>query len=151
MNRPGIVDAEFCNIECDYFDFDSLPESLIEFLKLLCADFGPELVATAQAFDDWLNAEPSRPPGSLVSVNSQPTLRQSLGTIDHVQQGIKIEREAWPDILLMHQDIVGIVDGMPGPERHNYEELMNMIGGEDFLTVQLQRSLVRAAFSTVLG
>ena len=151
MNRPGIFDAELWNAEPTYFKIESLPDTLLEFLKLLCADFAPELVATAQAFSDWLDANPDLPAGSLVSLSNEKTLRQSLGTIQHFQQGIIITRDAWPDILLMHQDITEIVDSMDDSDRQTYEKLMKAVGGNDFLSVCLPRQLVRESFSTILG
>ena len=151
MNRPGIFDAELWDVEPEFFEVETLPDTLLCFLELLCADFGPELVATAGAYADWLAATPERPTGSLVSINNGKQLRQSLGMITHIQQGVEISREAWPDILLMHQDFVEIVDSMSDPVQKNFASIMKGIGGDDFLTVELPRPIERAPYSILLS
>jgi len=98
-----------------------------------------------------LAVTPERPTGSLVNFNDEKQLRQSLGMIVHIQQGIEVSREAWPDILLMHQDFVGIVDSMSDSEQKSFTSFMKGIGGDDFLSVELPRPLVRAPYSILLG
>ncbi len=52
MNRPGIVEAELSQVPQDYLDPKNLPDTLVDFLKLICTDFGPQFEATAKTYEN---------------------------------------------------------------------------------------------------
>lgn len=151
MNRPTVQDAELWHIAPEFFTLETLPGTLIDVLKLLCADFGPELIATAQAYETWFEGQPNRPAGAIVGLDEERTIRQSLGQIEHVQQGVNVERMAWPDTLLLHQEVTAIVDVMNSEDRNEFETFMRGIGGGDVLSIRLSRPIKRDDFSTVLA
>lgn len=151
MNRAGIVDPEFSDAAPEYFQSDDLPETLLGFLKLICEDFGPELTATIDAYHNWLSNDPQRPSGTLVSIEKTRALRQKIGAIEHKQQGIVVARDAWPDILIMHQIMSDIVDVMTPQDKAQFCETMSRIGGNSVATMQLKRRLQRSGPSIVLA
>jgi glutathione S-transferase len=155
MNLPGIPTPELSGVSQEYLDSGNLPDTLVDFLKLLCADFGPQLKATATAYEDWLAAEPRRPEGALISINADSSNRQPMGKMEFVQQGVTFKRDAWPDILLMHQYVLEVVDAMTPAEKGRWSELMRLVGGEVFLEVRLSRPVVsiknKAPYAFVLG
>ncbi len=151
MNRPGIGDPELWDIAPEYFDAQSLPETFLGFLELVCADFGPELTSTAAAYHRWLDADPARPVGSLVSIDCENKLRQNLGMIDHVQQETVISREAWPDILMMHQSMTEIVDAMSPQDFERFTRVLSGAGGAAIASLRLSTPLRRDGAAIVIG
>jgi len=150
MNRAGVVDPELWNVAPEFFTSDSLPETLMAFLRLLCADFGPELKATAAAYHRWLDAVPDRPSGSVIALDGVKAIRQSLGEIEHQQQRITITRTAWVDTLLTHQRVIDIVDTMNDTERQVYEGILEQAEGDTILSIRLERPVTRNDYAAVL-
>ena len=151
MNRPGVLDAELWHVEQAFFGSDQLPQTLIDVLALIFEDYGPELVATCNAYDSWLDLDPDRPAGSLVSVNNDTLIRQSLGEITYKRQGATFARAAWPDGVLGHGRVLDIVDTMAADEKNRYTNLLNDAGGEAVTSISRGRSLKRSNYQIVLN
>jgi hypothetical protein len=141
MNRPGIVDAEFSQVPQEYLDPDNLPGTLLDFLKLVSDDFGPQLEASVKAYEDWLATDPERPEGAIITVDGAAMNRQKMGEMTYGQQGITIKRDAWPDVPNMHQYVLEVVDMMDAKEKSNWSALMQSVGGEIFVTTRLSRPI----------
>ena len=124
------MDAELWHVEQAFFNSDELPDTLLDVLSLISEVFGAELVATFDAYDRWLDLDPERPPGSLVSINSERAVRQSLGEITYQNQGVTIKRAAWPDSVMGHGRVLDIVEAMTDEERKRYTELLADAGGQ---------------------
>jgi glutathione S-transferase len=151
MNQSNITDAELWSVPASYFEKDQLPDSLIGLLKLLCADYGPELIATADLYDQWLKEVPDRPTGSLIAADGQKATHQAIGEIEHFQQGVKIRRMALLDCLTLHQRMTVILDSMEESERHEFECLLESVGGNAFTSVKLERKMVRKNYAYVIA
>jgi hypothetical protein len=150
MNRPGVIDSDLWHVAPNFFQADQLPETLIAILRRLCSDFGSELEATAAAYHRWLNAVPDRPAGSVVALDGQKAIRQSLGQIEHPQQGVTITRTAWADPLLTHQRVIDLVGSMNDAELQVYEHILNQAGGGNILSIQFERAITRADYAAVI-
>jgi glutathione S-transferase len=155
MNLPGIPTAELSQVPQEYLDPGNLPDTLVDFLKLLCADFGPQFAATAKAYEDWLTAEPGRLEGALITNDPAAMNRQAMGKMEYVQQGVTIKRDAWPDTLNMHQYVLEVVDSMNDAELARWTEIMKLVGGEVFLEYRPSRPVVikkdQPPYAFVLG
>jgi len=155
MNRFGVVDAELSQVPQEYFDADKLPPALLDFLKLMVADFGPLFKANADAYEAWLKVEPARPAGTIVTNDPTSMNRQAMGKAEYQLQGTTIRRDAWPDTVSMHQYVLEIVDAMSPADQKRWEKLMKSIGGEVFLDYRPSRPLVlqkdRPPYQIVLG
>jgi glutathione S-transferase len=151
MNRPGVVDAELWHVEQAFFNSGQLPDTLLDVLSLISEVFGAELVATFDAYDRWLDLDPERPPGSLVSINSERAVRQSLGEITYQNQGVTIRRAAWPDSVMGHGRVLDIVEAMTDEERKRYTELLADAGGQALAAITMRRSLIRSSYQIVLS
>ena len=141
MNRPGIVDAELSQVPQEYLDPDNLPDTFLDFLKLVSDDFGPQLEASVNAYENWLATDPERPEGAIITVDGAAMNRQKMGQMAYSQQGIRIKRDAWPDIPNMHQYVLEVVDMMDTKEKSDWSELMQSVGGEIFVNTRLSRPI----------
>jgi hypothetical protein len=151
MNRPGVLDAELWHVEQTFFDSEDLPDTLLDLLTLITEVYGAELVATFDAYHSWLELDPQRPAGSLVSLGSERAVRQSLGGITYQIQGISVQRTAWPDGILGHGRVLNVIDAMTDKERLSYTGLLHSAGGEAMAKITGGRALVRSNFQIVLS
>jgi glutathione S-transferase len=155
MNLPGIPTAELSQVPQEYLDAGNLPATLVDFLKQLCADFGPQFAATAKAYEDWLSADPERPEGAIISNDPAPMNRQAMGKMEYVQQGVTIKRDAWPDVMNMHQYVLEVVDAMTPADKERWSDLMKSVGGEVFLETRPSRPVMmqknKPPYQFVLG
>ena len=137
MNRPGIVDAELSQVAQEYLAPDNLPDTLLDFLKLVSDDFGPQLDASAKAYENWLAIAPERPECAISTVDGSAMNRQKIGKMTYSQQGVTVKRDAWPDVPNMYQYVLEVVDAMNANEKSNWSELMQTVGGEVFVSTRL--------------
>jgi hypothetical protein len=120
-------------------------------LSLISEVFGAELVATFDAYDRWLDLDPERLPGSLVSISSQRAVRQSLGEITYQNQDVAIRRAAWPDSVMGHGRVLAIVEAMTDDERKRHTDLLTDAGGRALAGITMRRSLARSNYQIVLS
>jgi glutathione S-transferase len=155
MNWPGIPTAELSQVPQEYSDIKKLPPTLIDFLKLMCADFGPQFQAVALAYENWLGDAPDRPEGTAISNDKVPKNRQAMGRMEYLKQGVTVKRDAWPDVMNMHQYVLEVVDTMTPAEKGQWADLMKTIGGEVFLETPVPRPIViqkhKKPYQYVLG
>ncbi len=150
MNRAQTVDQELWNIAPEFFTPDTLPETVIELLELINAIYAPEVIATAEAYHRWLNQEPNRPAGTIVSIIGKKANHQPIGEIEFDQLGKPYKRMGLLDPLVRHQDMAEKIAEMNEAELSTYQEIMGRVGGLEMLHLKLERALVRAEFCTKL-
>ena len=143
MNRAQILDQERWDVEPEFFKVNELPSTVIELLELITSIYGPELLATAGAFHEWLNTEPDRPSGSIVSLTGEKTNHPPLGEIEYDQWGKPFKRIALIDPLIRHQDLEDKIAEMSDSELATYKDIMRKVGGQAMLDLKLEREIVR--------
>jgi len=151
MNRAQIMDQELWNIAPEYFQPDTLPATVIELLELITAIYGPELIATANAYHQWLHEVPGRPAGTIVTIGEGKSNHQPLGEIEYDQMGKPYKRMALLDPLIRHQDMAEKIARMNESELSTYREIMHRVGGQGMLDLTLERRLVRDDFCEKLA
>jgi len=151
MNRHGIVDPEVWHVEPEYFEVSKLPETLMALLRLICADYGPEILATADLYHEWLRAVADRPAGTVISFDEAKANHQVLGEIEHVQQGVLIKRMGMLDALTHHQRLTAIIDEMNGKEQQTCQDVLHSVGGDEIFALRLERPMVRDNYAYVLA
>jgi glutathione S-transferase len=151
MNRPGVTDPELWHVTPQFFTVDQIPETLMAVLQLICSDYGAELEATAEAFNRWLHADSQRPAGTLVALDGEKAIRQTLGEIQYRQQGFTITRTGWADPLLTHQRVIDTANSMTEAERQLYSAVLLQAGGESILKIKFERRVTRSNYAAVLA
>jgi hypothetical protein len=137
-----VPDAELSQVPQEYLDADNLPETLVDFLKLMAADFGPLLEANAKAYEAWLVAHPDIPEGTRITNDPDAMNRQAMGRAVYKLQGVTVERDAWADTVNMHQYVLEVVDAMSAKDKARWTKLMKSIGGEVFLGHRPSRPVI---------
>ncbi len=151
MNRAQILDQEVWHVPPEYFEPDTLPDTIFELLKLITSIYGPELIATADAYHEWLNEVPDRPAGTLVSIMPEESIHQPLGMMEYEQYGKPFKRRVLLDPIIKHQELNEMIAALNGAELKAYEEIMQKVGGQEMLDLKLRRALVRENFCTKLA
>ena len=117
-------------------------------LEFIGTDYGPELLATAEAYHQWL---PGKPAGSIVAHDGQKTNHQVLAQIEHEQGGGSIKRVAFIDPLALHQRVTGLMEHMSPAELDQYGSILNAAGCETIFALQLERGVLRDDYTYVLA
>jgi glutathione S-transferase len=155
MNWPGVPTAELSQVPQEFSKPEDLPPTLIDFLKLMCEDFGPHYKANSLAYENWLDDNPNRPEGEIISNDKVRKNRQAIGRMEYLKQGVTVKRDAWPDVINMHQYVLEVVDAMTPAEKGQWADLMKTIGGEVFLNTPVPRPVViqkgKQPYQFVLG
>ena len=118
---------------------------------MLCADYGPELIATANAYHHWLGEKRDRPSGTVIAIEGQKATHQVIGEIEHLQQGVSIKRIAMLDCLIQHQRLSAIQQRMDDGERQAFEQLLESVGGSAIAELELERLMMRENYAYVIA
>ena len=151
MNRAQIMDQELWNIAPEYFDPNDLPETVLELLQLITAIYGPEVMAVADAYHNWLHEVPSRPAGTIVSITGQKSNHQAIGMIEYDQYGKTFKRLGLLDPIIRHQEMADKIAEMNQSELNDYKAIMAKVGGQALFDLTLERPIVRDDFCSKLG
>lgn len=148
MGRAQLTDPELWYVPPGFFKADELPPTLSALLELIGIDYGPELLATAQAYHQWL---PGKPAGAIVADDGQKANHQVLAHIEHEQGGGSIERVAFIDPLALHQRVIAVMQQMDPAQLDQYGSILHAAGCDALFTLQLERGVVRDDYTYVLA
>ena len=147
MGRAQRTDPELWTVAPGFFEADDIPPTLTALLEFIGSDYGPELLATAQAYHQWL---PGKSAGAIVAHDGQKTNHQVLAQIEHEQGGGSIQRVAFIDPLALHQRVIGAMGRMNSAELDQYGSILRASGCGEILGLQLERGVIRDRYTYVL-
>ena len=151
MNRAPVVDPETYDVAPEYFDLDKLPHTVIELLQLITKTYGPELIAVAGAYHQWLHQVPNRPAGSIIATSGEKSNHQTLGPIEFELYGRPYKRTAILDCLIAHQELGEMIAGLNQVELNDYKAIMDKVDGQSMLELKLERPIVTDDYCATLG
>jgi glutathione S-transferase len=151
MNLPQVVDGEFWNHEESFPPGDQLPETLVPLLRHIFRDWGPELLASAQHYNAWVQANPSLPAGHLVSASQQRQVHPALGWVAYEFRGKTVRRQCPPQTLWHFEKAAALGRALSGASRDRWLELLAGTGGEQVMGIALARSIERRKNTLVLA
>jgi hypothetical protein len=149
MGRAPIVDPEVWHVPQEFFSADDLPETLIALLRLIAADYVPEITATVDLYHQWLVAD-ERNAGTICDVELQKRNHQVLGEIEHVQNGVTIKRIALLDSVTHHMRLQDLMDQMNEEEKGTLNGILQRVGANDLVKLRLRRDMKRDDYAYVL-
>jgi len=149
MLRPPVVDPEVWHVPQEYFSVDDMPDTLMNFLKLVGENYVPEIQATIDLYHEWLDAQ-ERAAGAVVDVEGKKRCHQVLGQLEHVQMGTPIKRIALLDDVSHHLRFHALVNEMSDSEKETLTRTLQSIGAKDLLDLQLKRGIKRVDYAWVL-
>lgn len=151
MNLAVIEDAEFPDMAPAFPAEDALPPTLEPFLELAFRDWTSELQANAAIYNDWLAAHPEMPAGQLVCLDGKRRVHPTLGPIEYPLRGITIRRNSAPQTLWHFEKAAALARELSGVFRDRFSALMRRVGGEEAMSIRLDRPIVRNDYVLVVG
>jgi glutathione S-transferase len=151
MNTAGIADGEFHDHAEICLPGDGIAPTLEPVLRLMFQDWGPELLANATFYNDWVASNPELPAGQLVSAGGERKVHPTLGFIDYTWRGCAIHRASAPHGLWHFDRAAAHARSLGGEAATQFKALVQRTGGEQVMAIRLARALRRENYVLVLG
>lgn len=151
MNLANTIDGEFPDCPPQYLTDDALAPTLEPLLRLIFQDWGPELLANASIYNQWVNANPDLPAGHLVSQSAERTVHPTLGPISYVQRGQRMQRYSAPHALWHFDRAAAKARALTGAAAAQFDQIVKRHGGESTMAISLARPMVRRDCVLVLA
>lgn len=151
MNVPAIADGEFFEQPEAYPADDAIPATLEPVLRLVFQDWGPELLANARLYNEWLRSNPGLPAGHLVSAKTERKVHPTLGFLDYPLRGCTVHRASAPHALWHFAKAAALARSLHGEARARLAALLQRTGGEQVMSIELARPMQRDNYVLVLG
>ena len=143
MQLPNTPDGEYAPHVADWLADDAIPFTLEPVLALLFKDWGPQLVADAACYQQWLDAHPGLEAGHLVNRSDSRWVHPTLGMVSYAWRGVQMQRASAVHGLWLFQMAQSAVKAMPADARLQFDALMQRTAGTDLLALRLSRPLER--------
>jgi glutathione S-transferase len=151
MNLAGFFDGEFPDSGEDYLPGDALPETIEPLLALIFRDWGPELLANAAVYNNWIAARPQPAAGTMVSATGERKVHPTLGPIEFTLRGAAIRCASMPQALWHFERAAARARALTGEAKSRFETLVGASGGEEAMAIRLARPIVRENNVLVVG
>ena len=151
MNIAGIADGEFHDRTETYLPDDSIAATLEPVLSLIFQDWGPELLANASFYNEWVATNPDLPTGHLVSAGGERKVHPTLGFIDYTWRGCAIHRASAPHGLWHFDKAASHARSLGGEAGSRFQALVQRTRGERVMAIRLARPLKRENYALVVG
>jgi len=151
MNLAVIGDGEFPDMPPDFVADDDLAPTLYPLLRLVFADWTPELLANAEIYNAWLASDPPKPGGTVVERDGKRRVHPTLGPINYRWRGCEMLRVSAPQTLWHFSRFQSEAARCEGDARATWDALMLAVGGETACALALARPLRRENYVLVVG
>jgi glutathione S-transferase len=151
MNLAQVSDGEFPQQDESYPPGDDIPETLVPLLEHIFADWGPEVAAYARHYNGWVQANPSLPPGHLLSQSQERRVHPSLGEVTFALRGVSMRRQCAPQALWHFDKAASLARGLAGANRDRWHALMQRTGGAAVMATTLARPIAHSNNVLVLA
>jgi glutathione S-transferase len=151
MNLARIADGEFPDCPETYAAEDAIPPTLEPVLRLAFQDWGAQLLADAQHYNDWIARNPAVPAGTMVSVDGERKTHPSIGPIEYEWRGCTMRRASAPHGLWHFDKAATCARDLTGEARSRFDALVGRTGGERVMAIRLARPLRRQDYVLVVG
>jgi glutathione S-transferase len=151
MNLSGNFDGEFADVEPGYPPGDAIPETLEPLLALMFRDWGPELAATAERYNAWIEGNPSLDSGAIVAETGDRQLHASIGIIRFVMRERTVACAARTHALWHFDQAAARARALTGEARVRFDALARRAGGERVMAIALARPMKRENFVVVVA
>jgi glutathione S-transferase len=151
MNLARIADGEFPDCPESYPADDAVPPTLEPVLRLAFQDWGAQLLADAQHYNRWIEANPTLPAGTMVSTGGERKTHPSIGPIEYRWRGVTVHRASAPHGLWHFDKAPAYARALTGAARSRFDALASRTGGGSVMSIRLARPMVRDDYVLVLA
>jgi len=147
MNQPGICAPEYIDYPEGFFADGEVPETLKAMMKLVAADYLPELEANIALHNQWLGENSVEEGAAIFPDETQRT----LGPIQFNVRGTEISSFARSYSLYILQRLQDWVDQLSPEQRKPVLEVFNETACTPFLELRCSQRVERANYKEVWG
>lgn len=152
MNLVGSFDPEFPDTPDEYAPDDEIPATLEPMLRHIFLDWGPELLASAAHYNEWVRANPDLPAGSPPSLTpARRLVHPMLGTVSYPYRGVAMTRHCAPQALWHFDKSAQLARCFEGAALTRWREVLERTGGTEVMAIQLARPMKRHDYLLVLA
>jgi glutathione S-transferase len=151
MNLARIADGEFPDCPETYPPDDAIPPTLEPVLRLVFEDWGAQLLADARHYNQWIEANPALPPGTLVCSDGERKTHPSIGPIEYEWRDCTMHRASAPHGLWHFDKAAAYARSLAGEAKSRFDSLVSRTGGEPVMSIRLARPMKREDYVLVVG
>jgi hypothetical protein len=151
MNLARIADGEFPDCPESYPADDAIPTTLEPVLRLVFQDWGAQLLADAQHYNRWIEANPALPTGTLVCSDGERKTYPSIGPIEYRWRGCTVQRASAPHGLWHFDKAAAYARTLSGDAKSRFDALVGRTSGERVMSIRLARPMLREDYVLVVG
>lgn len=152
MNLVGSFDPEFPDTPDEYAQDDEIPATLEPMLRHIFQDWGPELLASAAHYNEWVRANPDLPAGSPPSLTpARRLVHPMLGPVSYRYRGVAMTRHCAPQALWHFDKSAQLARCFEGAALTRWREVLERTGGTEVMAIQLARPMKRHDYLLVLA
>lgn len=130
MNRGQAIYGDYPDIEEQYFDFDFLPETLLEFVRFIFRDCSAELRATVETFNKYVEDHPSLKRGDeLEGFGTPRSAHPMFAKVYYELRGRPVVKRGMVDTIYQYQYATKRLEDLKGNDREDVYELLETSGG----------------------
>ncbi|MBK6350243.1 MAG: glutathione S-transferase family protein [Steroidobacteraceae bacterium] len=151
MNLAQIADGEFPDCPATYVSDDVIPATLEPVLRLVFQDWGAQLLADASMYETWLESDPTRPAGTMVSASGERKIHTTLGPLQYQWRDCVMQRASSPHGLWHFDKAAVLARALTGDAKTRFDALVRRAGGEQVMSIPLSRPMRRENYVLVLA
>lgn len=131
MNRSQWVYGDYPGVEEEYFDFDELPETLLNFILYIFRDCSTELRTTVEAYNKYIDENPSLKKGDEIEAFGTPrSAHPMFGKVHYELRGRPVVKLGMVDTIYQYQCVTKLLEDLKGKEdRYDVYKLLKDTGG----------------------
>lgn len=148
MNTPHIQSPEFADFEMEFSSNDELPGKTLDLLKLCIEASGQSMPSIAKTYNAWVLDKSEKPENTMVSIDMDEPV---IGNYETVLRGVPIQNSANLYSLWVHQRTLNWFKRQPVEAQKTGRDLLEELGGEALLDIELARPLTRVNSHIALG
>jgi hypothetical protein len=133
MNRPELDVGEFEVQDGAYLEEDTIPDTLIQVLKLLAEDFVPETQAAADCINAWIDTQETLEPGTIIERGV------GLGTFE--ARGVTINAMAQPYRFYLLKRVQDAYAAMDAASKVDVDAMLAACDMSAVLDIRLSREI----------
>jgi len=143
MFESNQLDGEFMDTPYEYLSDDALPNTLIPFIEYLFRDCGSQLQGMINAYNNWVENDPSRPAGTLVQTDPEAPIgaHPYIGDFDFELRGTCIHSQAFSNVVHHFQRVCDVISTLSDEGKASFEALMESTGGTSLMSTKLARRI----------
>jgi hypothetical protein len=141
MNRGYAIYGDYPGLVEEYFSFDALPESLLAFLRYIFRDCGPELQATVDNYNEYIEKSSLSPGSELEAFGTPRSAHPMFGCVNDQLRGRPVVKLAMVDTVYQYQYVTKTFESLEPRDRENFAALLQTVGGEWILAKRAKRPI----------